>query len=62
MNSAALLLQKYNTDAGLTPLASEWWHFEDLACLELGECSGSSGEYFIQKNYSTAPLFQQSTN
>jgi D-alanyl-D-alanine dipeptidase len=62
MNSKALLLQKYNTDAGLTPLASEWWHFEDLACLELGECSGSTGEYFIQKNYSTAPLFQQSIN
>lgn len=57
MNSEALLLQKYNTDAGLTPLASEWWHFEDLACLELGECSGSTGEYFIQKNYSIAPVF-----
>ncbi|MFZ2848026.1 MAG: SH3 domain-containing protein, partial [Trichococcus flocculiformis] len=30
MNEAAILLQRYCTDAGLTPLASEWWHFNDL--------------------------------
>ena len=31
MNSTAVNLQKYCTDAGMTPLASEWWHFNDLA-------------------------------
>jgi len=30
MNEAALLLQAYCTEAGMSPLASEWWHFNDL--------------------------------
>ena len=30
MNEAAISLQSYCTSAGLTPLASEWWHFNDL--------------------------------
>ncbi len=29
-SESALGLQKYCTDAGLSPLASEWWHFNDL--------------------------------
>lgn len=29
MTESAILLQKYCTEAGLTPLASEWWHFSD---------------------------------
>ncbi len=31
ITSGAKLLQEYCTKAGLTPLASEWWHFNDLA-------------------------------
>lgn len=27
MNEPAKALQKYCTDAGMTPLASDWWHF-----------------------------------
>ena len=30
MNEPALKLRQYCTDAGLSPLASEWWHFNDL--------------------------------
>lgn len=30
MTEAALALRGYCTAAGLTPLASEWWHFNDL--------------------------------
>ena len=30
MTPGALLLQKYFDEAGFTPLASEWWHFNDL--------------------------------
>ena len=30
MNAPALKLRQYCTDAGLSPLASEWWHFNDL--------------------------------
>lgn len=55
MNNEALLLQKYCTNAELTPLASEWWHFNDLTCLEVA--SASNGKYFVQKNYSAAPIF-----
>jgi D-alanyl-D-alanine dipeptidase len=29
MNDAAFRLQAYCTDAGLRPLSSEWWHFDD---------------------------------
>lgn len=29
MNPSATLLQQYMTDAGMTPLPSEWWHFND---------------------------------
>ena len=32
-NPKARDLQKYCTDAGLTPLASEWWQFNDLHTL-----------------------------
>ena len=34
MNDAAIRLQTYCAKAGLTPLASEWWHFNDLDALE----------------------------
>ncbi len=30
VTEGSALLQKYCTEAGLTPLASEWWHFNDL--------------------------------
>lgn len=30
MNTPALLLQSYRTQAGFSPLASEWWHFNDM--------------------------------
>jgi len=58
-NNEALLLQNYCTYAGLTPLASEWWHFNDLDCSEVVKNSGSSGKYFIQNNYSAVPIFQE---
>lgn len=37
MTEGAVLLKKYCTDSGMSPLASEWWHFNDLeAVKELG--------------------------
>ncbi len=30
MTQYALLLRQFCTDAGMSPLASEWWHFNDL--------------------------------
>lgn len=47
MNENALLLQSYCVNGGLTPLASEWWHFNDLAARK---ATGSSG----RGNFETA--------
>ena len=33
-------LQKYYTDADLTPLSSEWWHFNDLDAQNTSVCMG----------------------
>ncbi len=55
MTEDALRLQKYCTDAGLTPLASEWWHFNALnAMKEIGSMY-STGEYYIEDNCSVVP-------
>ena len=34
MTEDALRLKRYWTQAGLSPLASEWWHFNDLEAKE----------------------------
>ncbi len=34
MTEGACRLKQYCTDAGLTPLASEWWHFNDLEAIK----------------------------
>lgn len=43
MTEGAKLLQKYCTDGGLTPLASEWWHFNDLDAREKTGGAGKGG-------------------
>ena len=55
MNEAAILLQRYSTDAGLTPLASEWWHFNDLDARFATEDNSSKGEYLLDATMSEAP-------
>ncbi|WP_319467778.1 hypothetical protein [uncultured Trichococcus sp.] len=55
MNEAAILLQRYCTDAGLTPLASEWWHFNDLDARFATEGNSSKGEYLLDATMSEAP-------
>lgn len=55
MTPAASLLQRYCTEAGMSPLASEWWHFNDLDCRDaLGEQAGT-GQFFIDAVYSVPP-------
>ena len=55
MTSDAKRLQKYCTGVGLTPLSSEWWHFNDLDTRSnIGE-NYSTGKYNISKCYSTVP-------
>lgn len=53
MTDAALALRKYCTDAGLTPLASEWWHFNDLDRLAVIDESWR-GEFTLSENVSEA--------
>ena len=48
----ALKLQDYCTNAGLTPLASEWWHYNDLDCLSF---KNGNGRFIITNNYSILP-------
>jgi D-alanyl-D-alanine dipeptidase len=52
---ATKTLQKYCTDAGLTPLATEWWHFNDLNWSPPLVDVGMTGEFFIEKTYSRKP-------
>lgn len=55
MNEAAINLQRYAVHAGLTPLASEWWHFNDLDAREATKDSSSKGGYILTEVYSTSP-------
>jgi len=55
MTDSARLLQSYFTNAGFTPLASEWWHFNDLSSLRTVRPHGLTGEFFISSNYSIPP-------
>lgn len=55
MNEPAIKLQNYCTNAGLYPLASEWWHFNDIDALhQLGETTGVGG-YVLTQVYSELP-------
>lgn len=51
-STGAKKLQKYCTNAGLTPLASEWWHFNDLSC---PVPAGSSGRFRLSNCVSKTP-------
>lgn len=59
MNEAAILLQRYNTHAGLTPLASEWWHFNDLESRDLVSEKAGDGNFVLTEVLSTIPTVQQ---
>lgn len=48
VTDAAILLQKYCTEAGFTPLASEWWHFNDLDAKNAIGKNASDGNYYLQ--------------
>ena len=54
MTDDALKLQAYCTNAGLTPLASEWWHFNDLDAQAAGDGKGQ-GNFTIDGNLSLKP-------
>jgi len=46
------ILFKYMTEALMSPLCSEWWHFNDLEATELAIANNVLGKYQIEKSYS----------
>ncbi|MCL2775342.1 MAG: SpaA isopeptide-forming pilin-related protein, partial [Oscillospiraceae bacterium] len=53
-NADCQRLQKYMTDAGLTPFAAEWWHYNDVdARNALGDLSSITSEWELTTNAST---------
>ncbi len=44
----ALRLQQYCANAGMTPLASEWWHFVDLDAYRLTRNTSGHGRYYLE--------------
>ncbi|WP_099354817.1 M15 family metallopeptidase [Fredinandcohnia onubensis] len=55
MNESATTLQTYLTNAGLTPLASEWWHFNDLDAMNQTKQNPSDGGYLLSEILSVSP-------
>ena len=55
MNEPAVALQGYLTASGLSPRASEWWHFDDLAAMQAVSANPSDGKYWITECLSRVP-------
>ena len=55
MNDPAIALREYFRKAGMTPLESEWWHFNDYAARTLAEGRTCTGGFEITRCRSTAP-------
>lgn len=53
--SPALALRSYFTGAGMTPLESEWWHFNDYSARSLAAEHLSTGNFKVSRCYSRAP-------
>ena len=53
-NQYAVKLQSYCTGAGLTPLCSEWWHFNDNT-IRPSVVGSATGAFYISQCLSTAP-------
>lgn len=55
MTNAAIKMQNYFTNNDLTPLASEWWHFNDLDAKTLVGNKYSTGKYYLSGAFSKVP-------
>ena len=55
MTDGAMRLRNYCVEADLTPLCSEWWHFNDLDARKNLGSNYSTGRYYITKCYSDIP-------
>ncbi|MFM9329059.1 SH3 domain-containing protein [Paenibacillus mesotrionivorans] len=55
MNDSAKKLQFYCTEAKLTPLASEWWHFNDLEAKDEVAGKAGNGKFALTDCLSSLP-------
>lgn len=54
----SIRLQQYVTEAGMQPLPSEWWHFDDVQVLQaLGEEAGN-GDFMIHQTLNRVPTVE----
>jgi len=62
MTAASKRLQQYAAEAGFSPIASEWWHFNDLDAVKaLGDKSGT-GDFQISQSLNSAPEAEENEN
>jgi|GEM_PF-777066 len=55
ITEGAIMLVQYATDVGLTPIASEWWHFTDLEGRSIAIERNIAGEFNTRTIYSIVP-------
>lgn len=55
----SLRMQAYLVEAGFTPLASEWWHFNDIDALDDLDEDAGTGEFRINQALNSAPTWQE---
>ena len=55
MNGPAIALREYFAASGLSPLASEWWHFDDTAARRASSANPGDGKYDITECLSRPP-------
>lgn len=55
MTEDALRLRQYCTDAGMSPLASEWWHFNDLDTKEMLQNRWVESVFYLDSCVSKIP-------
>lgn len=60
MNDSSITLQRYCTMAGLTPLASEWWHFNVIDAMNEIVSYSSDGDYLLSDINSEIPPSENS--
>lgn len=59
MTEASLRMQEYLVVAGFTPLASEWWHFNDVDALEDLDEDAGTGEFRITELLNSEPYWEE---
>lgn len=56
---ASKRMMNYMVEAGFTPLASEWWHFNDLDALEALGSDASTGDFDITRSINSQPSWEE---